>query len=257
MFTICMAFSFLQIPGEPSPRQQLCTALALVWCLRLGWFLFARILRRGSDWRFDKLIIEPAYNFFAWVSQGTWIWLQGMCLWQLNQAPADSAAHDLCWLDAVGVAVWCTGFAIEIVADRQKSAWNESTPSDGQRTWITTGLWGYSRHPNFFGENLLWLGMALTTMGGLGVSVGAGEPMGLSLVIPLPGCAGSSGVGVVEALLALVSPVWSWFFLVFTSLMLLEKRMDAKFGGSEAYAEYKRTTSVLVPWWSAPPLKEE
>jgi len=225
MFAASMGWSYLHIAGgTPSPRQQLCTALSLLWCLRLGVFLFNRILRRGADWRFDKLITEPSYNGFAWVSQGTWVWLQGMCLWQLNQAPAVNAARPLGWLDGLGVAIWCVGFATEITADRQKTAWNEGTLSDGQRTWINSGLWAYSRHPNFFGENFLWLGMALATMGGLPEGVGG-------------------------AILALISPAWSCFFLLFTSLMLLEKRMDAKFGSDPAYLEHKRTTSVLVPWW--------
>lgn len=250
-FTLCMVFSYLSIPEDPSPRQRLCTGLSLLWCFRLGWFLFLRILRRGADWRFDKLITEPAYNGFAWVSQGTWIWLQGMCLWQLNHASQVAAARPLCWLDALGVCIWSLGLAIEVVADQQKTAWNANIPSDGQTTWIRTGLWRYSRHPNFFGENLLWLGMAVTTMSGLAAS-DSGLLAGLEVQIP-----GGHAVGLQGILLALVSPAWSCFFLVFTSLMLLEKRMDAKFEGNAEYAAFKRRTSVLVPWWPKSPLKED
>ena len=80
-FTVCMVYNYASIPSSPSssssssfytasPRQMICTGLSLVWCFRLGYFLFARILKRGADWRFDKLITEPCYNFFAWISQG-------------------------------------------------------------------------------------------------------------------------------------------------------------------------------------------
>ena len=91
-------------------------------------------------------------------------------------------------------------------------------------------LWAWSRHPNFFGESLLWVGSAIVAIAG--VTAPTADPDYQTL----------------GAALALISPVWSAFFLFFTSLMLLEKRLDAKFGGKPAYEQYKRSTSVLIPW---------
>merc|ERR1712187_992667 len=98
------------------------------------------------------------------------------------------------------------GIFLEHIADQQKTRWNAQTPSGKQETWLQTGVWRYSRHPNFFGENLVWVGLALITINGV-------ETWKLRF-------------------LALISPIWSVFFLFFTSLMLLEKRLDTKFGGN-------------------------
>lgn len=206
---------------QATPRQNLITALALIWCTRLGVFLGWRIFARGSDWRFDKLMHDPGYNFFGWVCQGTWIFLQGLCIWVLHANPTSSSSSFNAW-DVLGTVIWAAGLVLEHVADQQKTRWNAQTPSGKQETWLHTGVWQYSRHPNFFGENLVWVGLGLITFGG----VEAWTPR----------------------FVALISPVWSVFFLFFTSLMLLEKRLDAKFGGNPAYEKYKLETSVLICW---------
>ena len=136
-----------------------------------------------------------------------------------SNRPADSVARVHRY---AGAAIALAGVAISHVADMQKYRFNAKVPSGGQRKWIATGLWKYSRHPNYFGENVAWLGMFVLSSGGL---------------------ASWSTVG-----LAAVSPSWSAFFLVFTSLMLLEKRLDQRFGGNAEYERYKRQTSVLLLW---------
>ena len=102
--------SHLAAAAAASPRQRLVTAMALAWCARLGLFLGWRILARGSDWRFTKLMSEPAYNFFGWLSQGTWIFLQGLSVWLVHAAPP---GDDLGALDVVGAAVWAMGLLLE------------------------------------------------------------------------------------------------------------------------------------------------
>eukprot|EP00041_Stephanoeca_diplocostata_P015832 m.303991 g.303991 ORF g.303991 m.303991 type:complete len:309 (-) comp20171_c0_seq4:160-1086(-) len=155
-FTAIMMYSYTSISDTPTNRQQLCTGVAIVWCLRLGLFLFWRIITRGSDWRFDKLIQGYGYNLFAWICQGTWVWLQGFCIWTLNNSAA-YAKDTPDRLDAFafcGLSIWAIGFAIEVIADFQKTMWNASIPSDGQKTWICVGLWKYSRHP---WDGQLWI----------------------------------------------------------------------------------------------------
>jgi steroid 5-alpha reductase family enzyme len=208
----------LQCP-EATPRQMLTTAVALVWVTRLGLFLGMRIFVRGSDWRFEKLMDGAAYNAFGWICQGTWIFLTGMCVWLCHAA---AATAPLGILDYLGAAIALSGVAISHVADLQKSKFNANTKSGMQKTWIQTGLWAWSRHPNYFGEIVAWVGMAMLCMGGVDT--------------------------LWAALLCWESPLFSGAFLLFTSLMLLEKRIDAKFGGQPKYEQYKRTTSVLILW---------
>jgi steroid 5-alpha reductase family enzyme len=199
--------------------------------VRLGFFLFRRILIRGSDFRFDKLVKgNHGYNLFCWCSQATWIWLQGFCIWSLNTASAGgSTARPLGLLDLAGFAIAAHGLLIEHMADVQKSTHNKKIPSGGHKGWLAKGLWSISRHPNYFGEHLVWVGLA--------VICAAAQPTNLSY-----------------AAACLVSPLWSVFFLVHTSLMLLEKRMDRDFESKKTdkkvkrnYADYKATVPLLIP----------
>ena len=216
-------YSHSHASPSPSNRQYLLTALALFWCTRLGLFLGIRIFVRGSDWRFDKLLHGAAYSLFGWVCQGTWIFLTGLCVWLCHAAPRAAAAAPINFADWLGVHLALAGIGIAHISDMQKTSWNAQYASGAQKKWIDVGLWAWSRHPNYFGEILAWFGMSLVAFSGLEK---AWYPR----------------------LLCWVSPLWSGAFLVFTSLMLLEKRIDAKFGGQAEYEEYKRNTSVLFLW---------
>jgi steroid 5-alpha reductase family enzyme len=98
---------------------------------------------------------------------------------------------------------------------------NAAFPSGRNSKWIDVGLWSRSRHPNYFGETTLWFGLALVCL--------SGAPTAYSLGV----CA--------------VTPIWSFAFLLFTSLMLLEKRSDAKWGTDPKYLAYKARTPVWMP----------
>merc|ERR1712060_373804 len=99
---------------------------------------------------------------------------------------------------------------------------NKAFAYDSNKEWIAVGLWSWSRHPNYCGEIIIWTGLSLTCLDG-----GSFELRGM--------------------ILTAVTPLWSFFFLVFTSLMLLEKRADAKWGQDAAYQRYKSQTPVLFP----------
>lgn len=118
----------------------------------------------------------------------------------------------------IGLLLWAIGFAIEVIADRQKSAFR-ADPAN-RDTFISTGLWSRSRHPNYFGEILLWIGVA---------------------VITLPVLQGWQWVG-------LVSPVFVALLITRVSgVPLLEAKAEAKWGDQADYQEYRRTTPVLIP----------
>lgn len=205
----------------PSLRHQLVFALAMLWCTRLVAFVGYRVVVRGGDFRFDRLIKAHAYNFFGWTSGGTWCFINPFCLWYSAEF---GAITSLDVVDYVGIAVFTLGLAIETVSDIQKYRFNQNHMSGQNSRWIDSGLWAYSRHPNYCGEILVWLGLSITAVLG-------GAP---SLTLPRVG-------------LALVSPAWSFMFLLFTSLMLLEKRSDKKWGGQPDYESYKQRTPVLFP----------
>ena len=109
----------------------------------------------------------------------------------------------------------------EVVADVQKYRHNAMFKAGGNARWIATGLWARSRHPNYFGETTLWLGLSLMSM--------------------------SSDFSLYSVAVCMVSPIWSFVFLLFTSLMLLEKRGDAKWGDDPEYRKYKAATPVWLP----------
>ena len=122
------------------------------------------------------------------------------------------------WLGWTGCGVWLIGFAIEVVADAQKSSF-KSDPSN-QGHFIRTGLWAWSRHPNYFGEIVLWIGMFVTC------SVDFKNSQWV----------------------AILSPLFVVFLLTKVSgIPMLEKRSDEKFGDDPAYIAYRDSTSVLIP----------
>jgi steroid 5-alpha reductase family enzyme len=201
--------------GTPDPRALLLALLIGVWAVRLGTFLFRRIARAGVDRRFDAL--KPSFVRFllTWTLQGLWVFLTVSCA---LAAITSSTAAPLGALAGVGSAIWMAGFAIEVVADRQKSTFR-ADPTNRDR-FITAGLWAWSRHPNYAGEILLWLGVAL---------------------IALPALTG-------WPLVTLISPLFVYVLLTrISGIPLLEARSDRKWGQDPEYRAYKARTPALWP----------
>lgn len=205
----------LALSSNANTRSVLLTALVVVWAGRLGAFLFRRVKKAGKDDRFDEL--KPSFLRFlnVWTIQALWITLTAaaahIAISSTLQKPLDLFA-------LVGLLVWATGFAIEISADRQKSRFNADPANKGK--FIATGLWARSRHPNYFGEIVLWIGIAL---------------------IALPVLRGWQWVG-------LISPFFVTLLLTRVSgIPLLEQKADRKWGGQADYEAYKRKTPVLIP----------
>ena len=196
-------------------RAILLWAMVVIWAVRLGTFLFRRIRRAGKDNRFDD--IKPSFLRFlnAWTIQALWVtFTVGAAL----VAITTTNRKELDIFVFIGVLVWLLGFGIEVVADAQKSRFSANAQNQGR--FIQTGLWARSRHPNYFGEIILWIGTA---------------------VVALPVLRGWQWV-------TLVSPAIVALLLTRVSgVPLLEKRADEKWGGQVDYETYKRTTPVLIP----------
>ncbi|MCC6497436.1 MAG: DUF1295 domain-containing protein [Propionibacteriaceae bacterium] len=204
----------LLAPGWDA-RRVLLAVLVLVWAVRLGTFLFGRVSRSGADDRFDEIKGSFPRFLAVWTIQGLWVSVTAAAAWIAISA-SQQAAIDV--FAVVGFLLWAAGFAVEVIADRQKSQFRADPANRGR--FISTGLWSRSRHPNYFGEILLWIGIA---------------------VIALPVLQGWQWVG-------MVSPVFVAVLITRVSgVPLLEAKADAKWGGQPDYEEYKRTTPVLVP----------
>ncbi|WP_445155119.1 DUF1295 domain-containing protein [Arthrobacter sp. Hor0625] len=204
----------LLTPGIDA-RGLLLAALVLVWAARLGSFLFRRISKAGKDDRFDE--IKPSLVRFlsVWTMQGIWIAFTAAAAW-VAMTSATRAGLD--WFALVGVLVWAAGFGVEVAADGQKSRFSADPANKGK--FISTGLWAKSRHPNYFGEILLWIGVA---------------------IIALPVLQGWQWV-------ALISPVFVALLITKVSgVPHLEKKADKKWGGQADYEAYKKNTPVLIP----------
>ncbi|MDA1330289.1 MAG: DUF1295 domain-containing protein [Chloroflexi bacterium] len=196
-------------------RGWLLVGLIALWAVRLGAFLFQRVHKTGEDRRFRELKPSLTRFLLAWTLQGLWV------SFSLGAAlAAITAAHRVA-LGAyalLGLILWVAGFAIEVVADRQKQRFKADPKNQGR--FIQTGLWAWSRHPNYFGEIVLWLGIA---------------------VIAFPALAGWQ-------LVTLVSPIFIVVLLTrISGIPLLEKRADELWGGQSDYEAYKAITPVLIP----------
>ena len=197
------------------PRSLLLAGLICIWALRLGSFLFVRILKDGGDGRFDD--IKPRFwRFLAtWTLQGLWVFLT---LCAALAAITGRFLEPIGGVELIGAAIWIAGFAIESIADRQKREFRKQSGGD-RNQFIQSGLWAWSRHPNYFGEILLWIGIA---------------------VIAAPAFNGWQW-------LTLISPVFVALLLCKVSgIPLLEARADKKWGGQPEYERYKARTHVLL-----------
>ncbi len=190
-------------------------AMVAIWAVRLGSFLFARIGRDGHDSRFDRIKVNPARFLVAWTLQAVWVTFTAAAAIAAI-AMAERAEIGL-WF-WIGAAIWLLGFVIEVVADHQKSAFKSDAANEGR--FIDTGLWTWSQHPNYFGEIVLWLGIAI-------------------IVVPL-----LSGTG----WLVLLSPVFVFLLLTrLSGIPMLDAKAKERWGDDPDFQEYRRKTSKLIP----------
>lgn len=197
-------------------RGQLLAFLIAFWALRLGVFLFNRIKDAGGDGRFDKLKMNFFSFFMVWSLQALWVLITvGAAL----AAMTSVTAGDLGWTTLLGLVLFVVGMAIEVEADNQKSVFRQDPANED--AFITTGLWAWSRHPNYFGEIVLWLGIAF---------------------IALPALHGWQ-------LVTLISPIFVYVLLTrISGIPLLEARGKRRWGQDPEYQAYKERTPALILW---------
>ena len=203
----------LHVTGSTRLSDYIIVGCIAVWAIRLGSFLFLRIHKAGEDRRFRT--IKPNFTRFlmTWTLQGMWV---SMCLLCVLTALSSYTGVIMNNVFFVGLVIYVLGLVIEIVADQQKTVFRREPKNKDK--FIRTGLWSYSRHPNYLGEILLWSGIAIMSVSSL---------QGLQY-------------------LTLISPLFVYILLVYISgIRLLENQAEKKWGHLDSYKEYVKNTPSL------------
>ncbi len=189
--------------------------LISIWTLRLGIFLFYRVLKVGEDIRF-KDVKNNALKFFVWFSISS-LWVSLTTMAAMNVVTSKNYNKDLTLL-CIGTIIWIIGFLFEIISDYQKIKFKNN--ASNKNKFIDSGLWSISRHPNYFGEIVLWIGI---------------------YIITLPSTSGLEYLGIISPLFVIV------LLNKVSGINLLEASADKKWGSSKEYQKYKKITPKLIP----------
>ena len=210
---LSIVLSTVYITGSQNIADYIIVGCVAIWALRLGSFLFMRIHKSGEDRRFRS--IKPNFTRFlmTWTLQGMWV---SMCLLCVLTALSSFNGIILNYIFFVGLFIFISGFFIEVIADHQKTIFRKDEKNKDR--FISTGLWAYSRHPNYFGEIMLWFGISVMSFSSL------------------------SGL----QYLTLISPIFVYILLVYISgVRILEEQGLKKWGSLESYNEYIKNTPSL------------
>ena len=210
---LSIVLSTVYITGSQNVADFIIVGCVAVWAIRLGSFLFLRIHKAGEDRRFR--LIKPNFTRFlmTWTLQGMWV---SMCLLCVLTALSSYNGIILNNIFFIGLFIFILGFSIEVIADHQKTIFRKDEKNKDK--FISTGLWAYSRHPNYFGEIMLWFGISVMSFSSL------------------------SGL----QYLTLISPIFVYILLVYISgVRILEEQGLKKWGSLESYKEYIKNTPSL------------
>ena len=187
-------------------------SMVIIWATRLSLFLFLRVKKSGEDIRFKKIKHSFSWFLMTFMLQGMWVF---MCVF-----PAliviSSFNSGLNYYAIVGSAIWLFGFIFEIVADYQKSYFNKFNKGK----FISSGLWSMSRHPNYFGEFMLWLGITIASIGYIDN----------------------------YKYIVFLTPIFVYLLLTRVSgVNLLEEIGDKRWSNNKDYKDYKKNTPIFFP----------
>ena len=206
-------FTALYITDSGNISDYVIVSCVAIWAIRLGSFLFMRIHKAGEDRRFRD--IKPNFTrfFMTWTLQGMWV---SMCLLCVLTALSSYSGIIVNNIFYIGLMIFISGFVIEVLADHQKTVFRKNI--DNKDKFISSGLWAYSRHQNYFGEILLWLGIAVMSFSSL---------EGFQYF-------------------TLISPIFVYILLVYISgIRMLENQANKKWGHLDSYKEYLKNTPRL------------
>ena len=212
---IAVTLAAISAATAPSGAQWLIAIMIFIWAGRLGSFLFRRIHAAGGDQRFDHIKVSSSRFFVAWTLQGAWV-VMTSCAALTAILSAEQTAVGVIYV--MGAVMWVAGFVIEVIADQQKSRFRADPANAGR--FINVGLWARSRHPNYFGEILLWAGIA---------------------VMAIPYLSGTQWV-------VMLSPIFVYALLTrISGIPTLARRGQQLWGDDPTYQAYVANTPRLLP----------
>lgn len=214
-YLLCTAVSLFH--SDRNLVQKVQSLLIIVWALRLGIYLFSRALKRG-DARMKKYDDQPLRFLIPFFLQTLWVFIMSSPTYLLNK----TSSPELTFSVYFGWTIWGIGFIIEALADYQKSVFLDDEANDGK--FIKTGLWSISRHPNYFGEIMLWSGLFISAAGSFTSSI---------------------------EYLSIFSIAFIYLLLRYVSgVSLLEKNGEKRWGHQPDYQKYCSTVPILMPFVS-------
>ncbi|KAB5566399.1 hypothetical protein GE09DRAFT_1218661 [Coniochaeta sp. 2T2.1] len=218
-------------------RQTVLSLAVAAWAYRLGSFLFSRLAREAGDSRFDMVKTRPVAFFITWMAQATWIAVCMLPVIAVNSVPR-LPRDAFCGLplmpsDVLGISLFVVGFLVEVIADRQKTRWlDERRVKLHDEEFCARGLWSRCRHPNYFGESVLWAGIATFAAGYM-----LSEPVRGALRLTPS----------MTVALCYAGPVFVTMLLLTVSVPLNDRKHDSRLGGRKEYRVWKRNTPKFVP----------
>jgi len=213
---ILLAYYWLFSTGLFLPQHLLVTGMITVWGLRLSTHIFMRNWGRGEDPRYKAwrkqwgAFVIPRSFLQIFMLQGVIMLVVAYPILVINS----SHTPGLSWLAIIGFSIWLTGFLFESISDYQLYTFITNPQNTG--AILTSSLWRYTRHPNYFGEVLVWWGIFLVALS---------VPYGATTII---------------------SPLIITYLLVYVSGIPMT---EALFKGNQAYVKYKQQTSIFFPWF--------
>ena len=220
-FILCAWIYYSLTPAGPPARKFLVSVLTTIWGLRLSAYILLRNWGKGEDFRYHRWRLDAGEAWW-WQSLFKVFLLQGFLLWVISipllAGQSGAGSGKLGALDYAGIAIWAVGFCFESVGDWQLARFKSDPANKGKL--LTTGLWRYTRHPNYFGDALVWWGF-------YAFAAAAG------------------------ALWAIYSPLLMTFLLVRVSgVAMLERSLTDTRPGYQAYTQ---STSAFFPWFPKKP----
>ena len=216
-YIVVTTIAYLSVPNK-SVTDTILFLFISIWGIRLGTYLFRRILRDNDDVRFEK----AKKNFFwflqYWIGQALWVSITSCAAVIAILKTESNSINNILIL---GVLIWVLGFTLEVIADLQKSKFKKKQNTN--KTFISTGLWSKSRHPNYFGEITLWVGIYIISF---------------------------SSFSDIE-FLTFISPIFVYILLTrMSGINMLEKIADERYGHLPEYIIYKEETPILfIKFW--------
>ncbi len=217
-YIIVVSIAYLSV-DKKTTTDTIIFLFVILWATRLGTYLFRRIQRDSEDIRFEK----AKRNFFwflqYWMGQALWVSITSCAAVVAILKPESNNLNIYVY---IGIMIWLLGFSLEVISDFQKNNFKKN--KNTSQNFISTGLWSKSRHPNYFGEITLWVGIYIICLSSF------------------------SGIDY----LTIISPIFVYILLTrMSGINMLEKIADERYGHLNEYIEYKKNTPILfLKYWN-------